>query len=214
MYKPSDSITPDHAGAARYAEYKARYGKALRAGCYLVCVFIDYAMMEDRLLSILHHLNIADRTLGEGCRWATSPKSRRAGYRAALSAMISKDGALPRLGNICTKIDVLETLATLRDSDDAREEYEAWLRTVVRDKLEQYEVASLCKALNDWRGKRNNLTHHLFGSNACNYDAEELRKLAVEGMAFVKSLDNISGAMARLMRNYEARRARRKRQRA
>lgn len=210
MYKPNGSNTPDHAAAARYAECKARYGRALRAGCYLECVFIDYAMMEDRLLSILHHLNIADRALGKGCRWATSPKPRRAGYRAALSSMIPGDGSLPRLGNICTKIDVLEALASLGDCDGACEEYEIWLRTEVRNKLQQYGTVSLCKALNDWRDKRNDLTHHLFGNNACNYDAEELRVLAVEGMALVKSLDNISGAMARLMKKYEERQVRRR----
>ena len=80
------------------------------------------------------------------------------GYRAALSGLITKDGALPKLVNISTKIDVLEALANLENPDDGCEEFEMWLRTEVRDKLVQYETAALCKSLNNWRGRRNDLT--------------------------------------------------------
>ena len=77
MSKSSGANTTDYQSAVQYREYKARYNRALRAGRFLECAFIDYAMLEERLLlSILHHLHIADRTLGKGCRWATNPKPR------------------------------------------------------------------------------------------------------------------------------------------
>ena len=66
--------------AEQYKEHKVRFKRAMHAECYLECIFIDYAMMEDRLLSILHHLKIADRELGKRGGWAQSPKAKREGY--------------------------------------------------------------------------------------------------------------------------------------
>lgn len=104
---------------------------------------------------------------------------------------------------------MLEILAGLDDPTEESGDFEAWLRTNVKDKLRKYEVVELCWAMNKWRDRRNNLTHHLFSQKACDYDAEELRCLAIQGMDYAKRLDNISGAMARLMGRYEKRRAHR-----
>lgn len=208
--KQTDESRIGHEMAERYAAYKRRYGSALKAGCYLECVLIDYAMMEDRLVSILHHLNIADRNLGEGCRWAQSPKPRKEGYRAALASLRTDGGALPNLKNISTKADVLGALATLGDPDEDCGEFEVWLRTDVRSKLVECGAVDLCAELHAWRNRRNDLTHNLFGPKASDYDAEALRELAVEGMDLAKRLDNISGRMATLMRRYEKRRSKRK----
>lgn len=206
--------TAKETGAAKadqYKEQKNRFKDALKAGCYLECIFIDYAMMEDRLLSILHHLNIADRECGDGRGWAKSPAAKRAGYKSALRGMpkIRVDGALPKLDNISTKIEVLRTLATLGEPKESCNDFERWLRTDVRGRLVGCGVPELCEQVTGWIHLRNDLVHALFGARARGYDAEALEELAREGMDLACKLDNVSGAMQRLMQRYERDRVKR-----
>ena len=191
--------------AEQYKEHKVRFKRAMHAECYLECIFIDYAMMEDRLLSILHHLKIADRELGKRGGWAQSPKAKREGYRSALrdKLKLRKDGAMPTIDNISTKVDVLEALATLEVSDSCCNDFEHWLRTDVRDKLEGYGVTELCDELTRWIAQRNDLIHGLFAARAREYDPEVLQFLAEDGMSIAARLDDVSGCMARLMKKYE-----------
>ena len=63
-----------------YRTYKKQFQRAFRAECYLECIFISYAMIEDRLLSILFHLGIADRANDKKPKWAQKPRVRRNGY--------------------------------------------------------------------------------------------------------------------------------------
>lgn len=204
------------AKAAQYKEHKERFRRALNAECYLECVFIDYAMMEDRLLSILHHLNIADRERGNGRGWAKSPAAKRAGYKSALKSLptIQANGSLPKIDNISTKIEVLRTLATLVESEECCNDFDLWLHTDVRERLIEYNAVELCNRLIDWIGRRNDLVHALFGVRSRAYDAEALENLALEGMELARRLDNISGAMQTLMRRYEKNRVRRAKARA
>lgn len=198
---------------AQYKEHKERFNRAMKAGCYLECIFIDYAMMEDRLLSILHHLNIADRERGNGRGWAQGPKPKREGYRSALQTMIRvrKDGslALPRLDNISTKIEVLRTLANLDEPSGDCNDFENWLRKDARAKLMEYEAVVLCDRVTRWIGQRNDLVHALFGARARGYDPQQLGSLAKEGMDLAGKLDNVSGAMKTLMKKYEEHRTKR-----
>ena len=195
---------------AQYKEHKERFKRAIEAGCYLECIFIDYAMMEDRLLSILHHLNIADRERGDGRGWAQSPKPKREGYRSALQSMtkIRKDGsvALPKLDNISTRIEVLRTLASFDEPNDGCNDFEHWLRTDVRNKLTECEVVELCDCIAHWIKRRNDLVHALFGARARGYDPQQLESLAKEGMDLAGKLDNISGRMKTAMAGYERKR--------
>ena len=206
--------TAKETGAAKadqYKEQKNRFKDALKAGCYLECIFIDYAMMEDRLLSILHHLNIADRERGDGRGWAKSPAAKRAGYKSALKSLptIQANGSLPKIDNISTKIEVLRALATLGEPAECCNDFERWLRTDVRGRLVGYGVPDLCNQVTGWIRQRNDLVHALFGARARDYNAEALEELAREGMDLACKLDDVSGAMQRLMQRYEKDRAKR-----
>ena len=197
-----------HEKAAQYKDWKEHFESALGVGCYLECIFIDYAMMEDRLLSILHHLNIADRERGDGRGWAKTPADKRLGYKNALRPMpkLRKDGSLPRLDNISTKIEVLRTLATLEGSSDCCNDFEHWLRTDVHDKLVAYNAVDICDHLSTWIARRNDLVHALFGARTRDYDALEIERLAREGMSLAGQLDNLAGAMKTQMAKYEKKR--------
>lgn len=187
----------------RYATFKAKYGKALRAGCYLECILIDYAMIEDRLLALLWHLKLADRKDETHPKWAASPSYVSDARRQVLTKLKRKDN-FPAVKNIETKLQAVEQLSMLDGESVTDNLYELWLRTKVRDKLAECDAAALCGDIRAWKGERNKLVHALFGSQPYGSDEESLRKLAEQGMEYAKELDSVVRKVKTLMKTYEA----------
>lgn len=177
----------------------------MRAHCYLECVLIEYAMLEDRLLSILVHLGMARRQDEHKPVWVRKPSDVRQGYRSCLAPMLSHRGSLPSIRSIKSKMSAITLLATLEGPSDECGAYERWLRTTVRDKLEASQVDVTIERLGAWLERRNELVHALFGATSGLYDSDELRALAEEGLFLARQLDNVSGKMAALMCAYRRR---------
>ena len=206
---------PDIQKQASYAFQKSRYKNALKHEYYYECIFIDYALIEDRILSILSHLGIADISEPERPEWKTYPKARKKGYKNVLQPICTKSGSLPLIRNLSSKVGALQALLSTEEPStdmlaDGEYDYECWLRTAVRRRLAECELESILSRLDSWRHDRNVLTHALLSSKAKATDTDKLRALAEEGMDLANSLDSISGKMKTCMGRYERKRIEKK----
>ena len=129
------------AKAEQYATYKRRYKAAMSSCCYLECLLIEYAMMEDRLLSILFHLGIVNRQDEVKPTWVKRPQDMREGYRRCLASIITKRGSMPPLRTITSKLQAIKVLTALEDPLEECPPYERWLRTEVKKELTECDAS-------------------------------------------------------------------------
>ncbi|MBR2790145.1 MAG: hypothetical protein IKD70_05950 [Eggerthellaceae bacterium] len=187
---------------ANYAEQKKRYASAFNGGYHLECIFISYAMIEDRILSILTHLRMVNVENAKPS-WRKSPKDCYEAYKRIIRDCTKASDNLPQLRYLQTKLDALKALAEAGDADEDATFYEHWLRSTVRDRLRQSDVSALCDQLMSWKERRNELTHALFALDRGNYSDGEFRRLAEEGMELARAFDNVSGQMKTCERQFE-----------
>ena len=164
-----------------YAKYIAQYNKAVRNEFYLEAIMIDYAMMEDRLVAILHYLGVVTRThekLGVN-------KFCRADVRCLLGY---KENAAVGIQNISVKIKLLEKLMHITE-----EEQSSFISAIILhidNCANRSDVLTLCKELAQWCETRNQYVHALLNKN---YDSLQngLMQFATKGYGLARQIDNI-----------------------
>lgn len=70
-----EQITDNMQKYANYKEQMGRLSKALTQGFFLEAIFIEYAILEDRLESILRHSGNGIRMQRTLCHWIKSGKT-------------------------------------------------------------------------------------------------------------------------------------------
>lgn len=185
---------------AAYASEFARMNKALEQEFYLEAISIGYAMMEDRLVSFLHHAGIVTRD---------NPKLvvNRKVYpymRALLS--VSKDKRI-KVQDISVKVDIVCKLLTvtkqyIENSENtvenenrekkrplAKKGYLLDLYNQVNQQIDKETIAELFLDFEKWRKNRNGLIHELL--NKTTSSAAVVKKDCAEAcVSLIRGLDN------------------------
>ena len=162
-----------------YARYVVQYNKAVRYKFYLEAIMIDYAMMEDRLVALLHYLGIVTRTHEK----LTVNKFCRADVRRLLEY---KENVGVKVTNISVKVKLLESLTNTTDSDESQ--FISAVLTHIDFTAKRDEIRLLCKDVATWCDIRNQYVHALLNKN---YEAlqDGLQEFAEKGYKIARRVD-------------------------
>ena len=192
-------------GQEKYQAYKQNFSmlnKAMKYHFYLEAVAITYAMMEDRLVSFLHHAGVVTRDKGDmSINGKVYPQMRELMGKTETESI--------RIKNISVKIEVIQKLLELSEEKAAEidaaavaktahkpkrkraiEDYMQQLRKQVQATVDHDNAMDVLNAVDKWRQYRNPLIHALMSKTT---ETSEITKkiCAEEGCDLVRSLDHI-----------------------
>ena len=163
-----------------YAAYMSQYKKAIRNEFFLEAIMIDYAMMEDRLVALLHYLGIVSRNQSK----LSVNKFCRADIRKLLGY---KENAAIRINNISVKIRILNSLVKQTLVEDS-----AFIKAILEQiaaQIDRNHIERLCCDILEWCAIRNQYVHALLNKN---YDALQagLNDFAEDGHIIARRIDD------------------------
>ncbi len=166
-----------------YLQLLKKYDEARAGEFYFECLWILYAMLEDRTSLFLYHLGF---TSNKNCSYVTRSKKIKPQIRSILNMTGSKEKY--RFNTFSGKLDRIQQVLLWCISERAADTpYKEELIKVLLPIAQQGKIGdSLLYLNNDWRCKRNQLTHALFSKKI---DANELQLLVNNGYEIVKTFD-------------------------
>ena len=182
---PIQKVKNNTEKAVTYQVYMQRFNQAKAFGFYLECLWILYAMMEDRASAFLYHIGF---TSAKKRTSVTGVKKIKADIREILEMEPNKNDY--RLNNLSGKIDrIKKLLAWCKEEHETLSEYQ---KALVKAILPVADSDALHATLNyletEWREKRNQLTHALFIKNP-EAVLDALRPLIEQGYNAVRQMD-------------------------
>ena len=171
-----------------YQRMLSKYRQAMDQGFFCEALMIDYAMIEDRLRSMLYHMGfIADRS-----KLAIWKKAR-----PSLQAIVNeykRDNEDDTLGttSLSSKIKIVRSVCLWVANTEGGYQNNVHL-TVLKTQLEGLDLANVFQVLDEvdcWKVYRNEVVHAMMNKNNLHLE-ESLRPYVEEGMRLARSLDNI-----------------------
>lgn len=168
------------------------FNKARKSGFYYQCLWIVYAMAEDRTSALLYYLGFtnADR------RKVTGTKRIKKDIREIFGIGDNKKYSFDSMRGKVTRIH--ELMDWSRGSHDGLSEYRAAVQDCVTSVLAEDE--KFCRAMDylsrEWIEKRNELVHALFNKKS-ELAESELEALVEASYAAVRDIDNAVGRLKR-----------------
>lgn len=151
-----------------YAEAKRRYKRAVDEGFYFEALLISYALIEDRLTSLLYHIGaLEQRTHQRVCR-----RSKKNGLEHIVRLVDHKGSPDVEIKmsvkGMTNKASIFKS--TLRwsqiDGEQGCEtDYLRTLRQQYRDRVDVGEAMRLLDELAEWQKTRNEIVHGLAAKN-------------------------------------------------
>lgn len=169
-----------------YRENLKRFNKANASGFYLECLWILYAMLEDRTSSFLYYLGF---TSSRNRNTATGSKKIKKEIRQIYNIVDSN--AKYKFNTISGKLSRIEEFISWgTQAGSFVSDYQNAVKTAALKVDSDTELRETLTYLNnEWRDKRNQLTHSLFNKDP-NAVIMELKDLVEKGYIAVRILDN------------------------
>ncbi|MCH5188294.1 MAG: hypothetical protein J1F63_07795 [Oscillospiraceae bacterium] len=177
-------------GLSYRANFK-RYNKAKASEFYLECLWILYAVLEDRTSAFLYYLGFT----GEENRGSvTGSKKIKSQIRQICN--IDENNARYKFDTMSGKLERIgQVIAWSSEATEEVTDYQRSIKNAVEKLVADKEFMYYFEYLNnEWRNKRNQLTHALFNKNP-NIVVSELLPLVDDGYKAARVLD---GAVTKL----------------
>ncbi len=161
MNYPIPTVRNNKEKQRAFAVNMARYKKAYNQGFYLECMWILYALLEDRSSAFFYHLGFVGK----------NNRSKVTGTKVAKNALkeiFGISGKNPKYGfnNLGGKLGRMLELLDWAKNGDADNKYKLAVKTAVLKLGETDDFEGAVRYLNDnWRDMRNQLTHALLTSD-------------------------------------------------
>ena len=174
-----------------YRELNKRRNQAQRNGNYVEMITFEYAMIEDRLLSILKHLNIVIIIKDK--------PTINNNLRDSFYIMYYKNDDEhedPKLYNISTKIKIIDLIFKY-NGDDL---YFSTLSKVMKEIDMDININKLFKRLNKWLPKRNEIIHGMYNKNIDDFD-KNINDIAIEGKEVSYEISRLCDSIKKKIKN-------------
>lgn len=182
---PIQKVADNQEKGLSYKENFKRYNKAKASEFYLECIWILYAMIEDRTSSFLYYIGF---TSEKNRSSVTGTKKIKKEIRDVL--VMEQPNAKYKFDTLSGKLTrIKELLVWSKMEHETLSDYQQALvkaLQLVADSLEFENAVNYLES--EWRDKRNQLTHSLFNKNP---DAvlTELLPLVENGYTAARQLD-------------------------
>ena len=187
---PKPKIKPVATNTEKAQVYKTmmtKYSIAVKSGFYCEAIMIDYAMIEDRLRSVLYHMGLlANRTATKVWK-----KTRPELLKLVEQYKDANEDSTLGIGNISGKIKIVRCLLlwAINTEDDCSDN--KYLKAL-KSQLEGTDLELFLQTVNevkDWTKERNEVVHAMLNKNVIALE-EKLKPLAEEGMRLGRALDS------------------------
>ena len=184
-----------------YAREYKRLSKAIKEEYYLEAIVIGYAIVEDRLVSFLHHAGIVSRNRDD-------LRINRCVYPYIRRLLGKKDDSTVKVKDITVKINLICKLLSLSaeravEIDDevenlflangkksiTRKGYMTDLHLQVNNTIDWELIADIFYELDSWRKERNQLIHALLNKTILSSEDAE-KRCAIKGNEITRNIDN------------------------
>ena len=183
---PIKTVADNTEKGLSYKENFKRYNKAKASEFYLECLWILYAMLEDRTSAFLYYLGF---TSDKKRSSATGGKKIKQQVRQILQ--MTENNAKYKFDTISGKLSrIAEVITWSKTVDGEISDYQIAVKNAVNIISDNEDFISALAYLNDeWRDKRNQLTHSLFNKDPDTV-ITELKSLIEKGYIAVRVFDN------------------------
>ena len=169
-----------------YRVQLGKYNQAMRYGFYIQAIMIDYAMIEDRLRSLLYHMGFLSNRTARNVWKTTKPHLNEivSEYKTA------KENTSLGITKMRGKSKLIRCVMMWTAYSEVGAKDDKFL-TALRSRCEGMDVDAVLTALDDiskWCGYRNELVHALMNKNLDSLDAE-LQEKAEQGLKLARFLD-------------------------
>lgn len=169
-----------------YAKQKARYCSAMKYGFYLEAMMIDYALLEDRLRSVLYHIGFLAN------RRSTSVWKKARPYFTEIVKQYKTEKENDALGitNISGKIKIVRSILLWVANTEGGYQYNEHL-VLLKSRFEELDIDAFLrtiKEIEEWCSYRNEIVHALMNKNLESIESE-LKDKAGKGMQLANILD-------------------------
>lgn len=169
-----------------YSKLLARYNTAMKHQFYFEAMMIDYAMLEDRLLSFLYHAGVIAKR--SSVKVTKSKKVRP--YLNYLNARYNGEDKSFVVGKISGKINLIETILDWVVNGIGVVEDSVYLKTL-KCQCESLDLGLLKECLEEitcWTKYRNEVMHAALNKNIDSLYAE-IAQEAYRGMNLARNID-------------------------
>lgn len=182
---PIQRVTDNKEKGVSYKENFKRYNKAKASEFYLECLWILYAMIEDRTSSFLYYIGF---TSEKNRSSVTGTKKIKKEIREILE--IKQQNAKYRFNTLSGKLTrIKELLMWCSKEHETLTDYQKALIKTLKPVADSSDFKNALNYLeSEWRDKRNQLTHSLFNKNP-NAVFAELLPLVENGYTAARKLD-------------------------
>lgn len=184
-------IQPVHDNAEKQQTYRkmlGRYRCAMKQAFYCEALMIDYAMIEDRMHSMIYHMGfLADRT-------KTGIWKKARPYLEQIVNEYKRENEDTALGttSLSGKMKILRSVFLWAANTDGGYQNNVHL-TVLKSKLDAIDaerVMLVLENIDKWRVYRNEVVHAMMNKNIVQLE-ETMQPHAAEGMRLARELDAI-----------------------
>lgn len=171
-----------------YRKLLSKYKRAMEQEFYCEALMIDYAMIEDRLHSMIYHMGfLADRN-----KTAIWKKARP--YLLQIVNEYRQDSKDDSLGStsLSGKIKIVRGVFLWASNTAGGYMNNAHL-TVLKSRLDEIDSERVMQVLEDidrWKGYRNEVVHAMMNKNIVQLE-ETIQPYAAEGMRLARELDAV-----------------------
>ena len=172
---------------ATYQQQMRRHKKAMNDGFFFEAMLIDYAMLEDRLRSMLYHAAFFASREKTVCWKKTKPY-----FQSFVSEYKNeKDNESLGVTNISGKIKVIRSMLRWVVEGDSVDQSDRYLQKL-DFQCESLDIGAMLEtldAIQDWCAYRNEIVHALLNKNTTSVYAE-LETQAENGMKYARFIDS------------------------
>ena len=180
-------VQNDYEKQHTYAKLLRNHKQAMSQGFYCEAIMIDYAMIEDRLRSMIYHMGFISNRQAKNI-WK---KARPYLSNIVMEYKHEKENETLGLTNLSGKIKIVR--CTMRWASETEEDYKNNSHlTVLKSRLESIDIAGCLQVLEDigeWCDYRNEIVHAMMNKNIIELE-EVMYPSAERGMRLGRALDS------------------------
>ena len=172
---------------ATYQELMRRHKKAMKEGFFFEAMLIDYAMLEDRLRSMLYHAAFFASRDKTGCWKKTKPYFQR----FVSEFKNEKENESLGVTNISGKNKIIRSMLRWVVEGDSADQNDRYLQKL-EYQCESMDIGAILEtldAIQDWCAYRNEIVHALLNKNTTSVYVE-LETQAENGMKYARFIDS------------------------
>ncbi len=184
MAKPMIQCVTENSEKQRtYRENIRRFNTAMQQEFYFEALLIDYAILEDRLSSLLYHIGALDaRTDRKICKKVKN-------HLRSLVGRYEKGDIKLTVTTISGKERLIRAVSRWAQETVGQSENDKYLSVLKEQFTAAEEFVSVLDDIDNWRDYRNEIIHGLMNKNMDSLN-EDLPRRCMEGMQLARALDS------------------------